>query len=460
MSEPRDLTIGEAVAGMRAGNLTAEALVASCLERIRSRDTKVRAWVEVYADAAIMEARVCDREAGHGRWRGPLHGIPLGVKDIIHVRGMWTRAGTPVYPAHVADDDAPAVARLRRAGAIFLGKTETTPFANNDPTVTRNPWNLDHTPGGSSSGSAAAVADRMCPAALGTQTGGSLLRPAAYTGIVGFKATYGRVSTDGVIPNSWSLDHVGVLTRCVTDAAILWACLREDGHHPFARMPEPPRARRARPPASGPRLGYIRQFFESEVSGAALENLSAVRERFRSAGADVVELPLPPSFGHVISAWDIIKQAELYAFHRPFFEARHDEYPPKLRARLDKGAQIPGHVYATHLQHRMTFQREMDERMTDVDAVFMPVASNTAPCGLSSTGSSYFNRPWTVSGFPAMSLPTNLDPNGLPFGIQIAAQPYAEERLLDVAGWCERVLAFSVRPPAADGSPDASRFGP
>src|SRR5512146_336997 len=266
MREPRTLTIGEEVAGMRAGELTAERLVASCLDRIRSRDGEIRAWVEVYAEAALAEARNCDREANAGVWRGPLHGIPIGVKDIIDVGGMWTRAGTSVYPAHVADADAPAVARLRRAGAIFLGKTETTPFANNDPTVTRNPWNPEHTPGGSSSGSAAAVADRMCAAALGTQTGGSLLRPAAYTGIVGFKATYGRVSSEGVIPNSWSLDHVGVLTRCVADAAILWACLREDEPRPFARMPEPPRGSRAAVPGSPPRLGYIREFFESEVS--------------------------------------------------------------------------------------------------------------------------------------------------------------------------------------------------
>ncbi len=215
MQEPRDLTIQDAVLQMQAGELTAVGLVESCLERIRAREATVRAWVEVYEQAALDEARRCDLEARQGRWRGPLHGIPFGIKDIIHVRGMWTRAGTPVYPAHVADEDAPVIARLRHAGAIFLGKTETTPFANNDPAITRNPWNPEHTPGGSSSGSGAAVADRMCPAALGTQTGGSLLRPAAYNGIVGFKATYGVVSNDGVIPNSWSLDHVGVHARCV-----------------------------------------------------------------------------------------------------------------------------------------------------------------------------------------------------------------------------------------------------
>ena len=446
MREPRTLSLGEAAAGMRAGSLTAEGLVASCLDRIRARDGVIRAWVEVNAEAALAEARACDREAGRAQWRGPLHGIPVGVKDIIHVRGMWTRAGTSVYPAHVADADAPVIDRLRRAGAIVLGKTETTPFANNDPTVTRNPWNPEHTPGGSSSGSAAAVADRMCPVALGTQTGGSLLRPAAYNGIVGFKATYGHVSSEGVIPNSWSLDHVGILTRCVADAVILWPCIRAADHRPFARMPDPPRRCRALAAGSPPRLGYIREFFEAEASAEVRENLAAVRELFRSAGAQVVELPLPPSFQHVIPGWSIIKQAELYAYHRHLLEARRDEYPPKLRGRLDEGAKIAGHEYAQHLQHRITFQREMSAQLADVDAAIMPVAATTAPEGLASTGSSYFNRPWTVSGFPAMSLPTGLDANGLPFGAQVAAQPYAEERLLEVAAWCEHVLAFSATP--------------
>ena len=338
------------------------------------------------------------------------------------------------------------IARLRKAGAIFLGKTETTPFANNDPTITRNPWNPQHTPGGSSSGSGAAVADRMCPAALGTQTGGSLLRPAAYNGIVGFKATYGEVSNEGVLPNSWSIDHVGVHCRSVADAAILWHCIREKKPRPFARMPEPPLRSRHRIPGAPPRLGYIREFLEAETSLAVLENLAFVREKFLQAGAEMVELAFPPSFAFVGACWSIIKQAELYAYHRPLFEAYRDDYPPKLKVRLEKGAAITGHEYVEHLRYRILFQREMCEQMADVDAAIMPIASTTAPMGLSSTGSSIFNQPWSISGFPAMSLPTGLDANGLPFGMQMAAQPYREETLLDVAAWCEKILAFTVSP--------------
>lgn len=447
MREPRELTITEAAERIKTGKLTAERLVESCLERIRAREETIHAWVEVYEKQALAEARRCDHELQEGNPRGPLHGIPFGVKDIIDVRGQYTRCGTPVYPATVPREDAPVIARLRNAGAIFLGKTETTPFANNDPTITRNPWNADHTPGGSSSGSGAAVADRMCSAALGTQTGGSLLRPAAYNGIVGFKATYGAVSNEGVLPNSWSIDHVGVHCRSVADAAILWPSIREKEPRPFARMPEPPLRTRARIADAPPRLGYIREFFEAETSPEVLENLASVREKFLRAGAEIVEITLPPSFAFVGPCWSIIKQAELYAYHRHLFEAYRDDYPPKLKIRLEKGASISGHQYVEHLRHRILFQREMCAQMADVDAVIMPIASTTAPRGLSSTGSSLFNQPWSVAGFPAMSLPTGLDASGLPFAMQMAAQPYGEERLLDVAAWCEKVLTFAAAPP-------------
>ncbi len=448
MKEPRELTIGETGERMRAGELTAERLLESCLERIHGREETIHAWVEVYEKEALAEARRCDRESQQGQWRGPLHGIPLGVKDIIDVKGQWTRCGTPVYPATVPDRDAPVIARLRNAGAILLGKTETTPFANNDPTITRNPWNPDHTPGGSSSGSGAAVADRMCPAALGTQTGGSLLRPAAYNGVVGFKGTYGEVSNNGVLPNSWSIDHVGFHCRSVADAALLWPVMREQSPRPFARMPEPPLSFRPRTAGAPPRLGYIREFFEAETSPEVLANLASVREQLTAAGAEIVELTFPPSFAFVGACWSIIKQAELYAFHRHLFEAYGDDYPPKLKVRLEKGASISGWQYVEHQRYRILFQQEMSCQMADVDAAIMPIAATTAPRGLSSTGSSIFNQPWSVSGFPAMSLPTGLDANGLPFAMQIAAQPYGEERLFDVAAWCEKVLGFTASPTA------------
>jgi aspartyl-tRNA(Asn)/glutamyl-tRNA(Gln) amidotransferase subunit A len=446
--EPRELTIREAVEAMRTGGLTAEALLESCLERIRSREATVKAWVEVYEGEARAEACRCDEESKEGRRRGPLHGIPLGVKDIIDVKGQWTRCGSPVYPANIPEQECPAVARLRAAGAILLGKTQTTPFANNDPTVTRNPWNPDHTPGGSSSGSGAAVADRMCLAALGTQTGGSLLRPAAYNGVVGFKATYGRISAEGVVPNAWSLDHVGFLCRSAADASLLWSVMQEEEPRPFGRMPDPPCCslpRNGDPPV----LGLIRDFFEAESAPEVVDNLASVCRALIRAGARIVEVSLPPSFAFVTPGWDTIQRTELYAYHRPLFEAYGQRYPPHTRWLLEQGREIAGHEYAEYLRHRIRFQREMFQRLGGVHAVLTPSVPATAPRGLESTGPNIFQRPWSFAGFPALSIPAGRDAAGLPFGVQIAAQPYAEETLLEVAAWCEGVLGFQAAPALA-----------
>ena len=446
MKAPRDLTIGSAAHRMRMGELTAQALIESCLERIHEREDTVHAWVEVYEREALEEARKCDEDARIGKWRGDLHGIPVGVKDIIDVKGMWTRAGTSIYPASVANADAPVVRKLRASGAIFLGKTETTPFANSDPTITRNPWNPTHTPGGSSSGSGAAVADRMCMAALGTQTGGSLLRPAAYNGIVGFKPTYGYISAERVLPNAWSLDHVGHLARCVADAGILWRRLREEQPSPFARIPIGKKTSPCQRLESSPRLGYILDFFQKETSSEVMGNLEQVRATLKEAGATVVEFTLPENFNLILKNWDIIKHVEVATFHQTLFEKNREQYPPKIKARIEKGLTIPGHQYVEALHHRIAFQREMSERLASVDAVFMPIATSTAPQGLGSTGSSVFNQPWTFTGFPAMSIPTGLDKTGLPFAMQLASLPMAETLLLEVASWCERVLAFTHSP--------------
>ena len=438
---------------MKAGKLTAEKLVESCLERIHAREETVHAWVEVYEREALAEARRCDREFQ----AGPVAGT--AARDPHRRQGHHRRPGA-VHPLRNAglpgdrsrSEDAPVIARLRNAGAIFLGKTETTPFANNDPTITRNPWNPDHTPGGSSSGSGAAVADRMCPAALGTQTGGSLLRPAAYNGIVGFKATYGEVSTEGVLPNSWTIDHVGFHCRSAADAALLWPCMREKEPRPFARMPEPPLCSRTR--ISGRRAAsrlHPGVFRGRDLPGGPGESRFRPRAAPRPPARRSSSSPSPPPLPSSGPAGASSSRRSSTPITARLFEAYREEYPPKLKIRLEKGAAISGHEYVEHLRYRILFQREMCARMADVDAVIMPIASTTAPRGLSSTGSSVFNQPWSVSGFPAMSLPTGLDANGLPFAMQMAAQPYGEERLLDVAAWCEKVLGFTASPTAGIG---------
>ena len=449
MQAPRELSITAALDLIRQGSLTAQKLVESCLERIHEREEAIHAWVQVYEKEALEEARRCDNEFHAGEWRGDLHGIPIGVKDIIHVKGMWTRAGCSVYPAQVADSDAPAVHHLRAAGAVILGKTESTPFALTDPTITRNPWNTEHTPGGSSSGSGAAVADRMCLAALGTQTGGSVLRPAAYNGIVGFKPTYGTISVEGVIPLSWSLDHVGSLARSVDDANILYRLMRVAPSSPFAYMPVATKAAVIGPPGTPPRLGLIGASFEREPSPEVVQHLASVREKFVREGAIVVDLDLPEHMAEsVLSAHRTIMETEISSCHRTLFESHRKHYPPNLTAAIERGTKIPGYQYVEALRQRINFQEEMGEILSTVDAALMPTAHSPAPKGLASTGSPALCTPWSLMGFPSISIPSGLDDQGLPFAVQLAALPMAEEKLIAVASWFEGVLAFEESPPA------------
>jgi len=450
----RELTIREAASRIRKGLLTAEELVTSCIERIHRRESSIRAWVEVYEKEALEAAKRCDAAFKKGEPTGDLHGIPVGVKDIIDVEGMWTRAGCRVYPARIAESDAPVIHRLKQAGAIILGKTETTAFANNDPTVTRNPWNPEHTPGGSSSGSAAAVADRMCLAAVGSQTGGSVIRPASYNGIVGFKPTAGSVSLKGVVPVSWGLDHVGLLARCVEDARLLCRVMREDRPRSFLKVPHGPAAaasRRFDDKASGGasgtlRLGFFPRYLEELVSPDFSKHLESVRSRFRQAGAEIIDLVLPPSFSMVHDSHRTLFDIDLACYHRELFAEKSDQYPPNIRARIGQGLKIPGYRYVEALRWREIFQDEIYETLSQVDAAFMAASVSTAPRGLSSTGSAAANAPWSFCGFPAATLPSGLDEQGLPFGVQIVGLPWADEALASAAGWCEKVLAFDHAP--------------
>ena len=279
-----------------------------------------------------------------------------------------------------------------------------------------------------------------------TQPGGSLLRPAAYTGIVGFKPTYGYISTDGVMPNSWSFDTVGVHARCVADVEILWRHLKEKTPLPFARIPSALHAPARREPRDPPRLGYILDFFEKETSSEVLQNLTWTMEAFKKAGAEILELKLPEDFGVLIDGWTTIKGAELAAYHRPLFESHGEHFPPKIKDRIEKGFTVPAYRYVEAVRSRLSFQEKMSAILSSVDAAIMPIASTTAPEGLATTGSSIFNRPWTFTGFPAMSIPSGLDAAGLPFAIQMAALPTAEAHLLSVAAWCEQVLGFKQSP--------------
>jgi aspartyl-tRNA(Asn)/glutamyl-tRNA(Gln) amidotransferase subunit A len=425
------LGVRESARQIREGKLSPVDLVDACLERIDALDARVRAWAHVDAAGARATARERQAEAARGHVRGPLHGVPVGVKDIIHVAGMPTTGGAKPWahtrPAH----DAPAVTRLREAGAVILGKTHTTEFAYRDPAPTRNPWNLEHTPGGSSAGSGAAVAARMVAVALGTQTVGSVLRPAAYCGVVGFKATHGLTPTEGVIPLAWSLDHVGVLTRSVGDAAVALGVLA--GQELSAG------------PRGAPTIAVAPELLErAEPETAA--HLRAMAQVFARAGARVVEVALPASFAQLHDAGLIVLQVEAAAYHAADFAAHAAEFGGGIRAAVEAGLRRPAVEYVHANRARLAFRDAVMPLLQRHDALLTPTAPGPAPAGLASTGDAWFCAPWSSAGVPAITLPSGVAPSGLPFAIQLAGAAGRESALLGVAAWCEGVLPVPPEP--------------
>ena len=283
MPELHELSVAEAATQIREGTLSPVALAEALLARIDALDGDLQAWVTIDRDAVLSAARQREAEVQRGEPLGLIHGVPVGLKDIFYTEGMLTACGSKVYADFVPDFDATSVANIKAAGGIILGKAVTTEFASSDPSPTRNPWNLEHTPGGSSSGSSAAVAARMVPAALGSQTGGSTCRPAAYNGIVGMKATYGRISRYGVAPVSWSLDHVGILTRTVADGALMLTVLggADDNDPGSLREPMPDFSAQMAEHDRPPRIGLVRQFLRRLRHAG---DVGAHRSRCQSAG--------------------------------------------------------------------------------------------------------------------------------------------------------------------------------
>jgi len=428
------LGISEASRLMREGVLTPSELLESHLRRIGALEPEVRAWVTVDREGAREAAKRLSEEVEEGHIRGPLHGVPVGFKDIYDTAGLRTTMGSKIYDQFVPGVDADTVAGLREAGAIILGKTETTEFAVTDPAPTRNPWNLEHTPGGSSSGSAAAVSSGMCPAALGSQTGGSVIRPASFCGVVGMKPTYDLISRRGVFPLSWSLDHVGFFTRSVEDADIVLGALVGDG-----RLP-PLEASRA------PRVGVLRGFFEENADPEVWEGFVKAKGVLEGAGAEVFEHPLPGSFHVVHDAHRLIMASEAASVHEENFRKRARDYRLNIRGLVASGLLIPAHAYLRAQCIRARFSDEALLAMDEVDCLMTPSAPTPALHGLASTGNSAFNVPWSLCGFPVMTLPSGVTHDNLPLGIQIVGRPYEEHRLLSIALWCECALGFPKEP--------------
>ncbi|MBX3412541.1 MAG: amidase [Pirellulales bacterium] len=431
-----------AARALRAGRTSPLELVEQSLERIAALEDRLQAWVSVDTIGARAAALALGQESLRGAWRGPLHGIPLGIKDIVDVAGWPTQAGSPLRASHLAAHDATIVDRLRSAGAIILGKTVTTEFASFDPPPTRNPWNLEHTPGGSSSGSAAAVAVEACAAAIGSQTGGSITRPASFCGVAGLKPTIGRVSVHGIVPLSFHLDHPGPIARHVADLAlVLQVIAGPDPLDPLcSELPtDDYLAGLAHPRA--PRIGLLEGFFLDVCGRAIHEGTLDAFERFRAAGAQVQRLSLPESFVEVILMHRRIMAVEAAETHHKLYPAHRGQFGPHIAALIEEGLATSAGDYTAALRHRHLFQSQLKPLLAEVDVLLTPATVTTAP-GIDTTGDPRFNAPWSFAGLPTVSLPTELDDRGLPLGVQLTGRAFQEANLLAAAAWCEQVIGF------------------
>lgn len=407
------------------GKLTSEAFVRSCLARIKINDKVIGAWEHLDSQLAIQQALTLDKRLSHGA----LHGIPVGVKDLFDTCDMPTAYGSDIYRNYRPSWDAAVVSALRASGAVILGKTVTTEFATYRPGRTTNPHAPEHTPGGSSSGSAAAVADGMVPLALGTQTAGSVIRPASYCGVVGYKPTYGFIHRAGIKLISESLDTIGTFTRTVADAALLASVLsgRSD-LHPVKMSTQPPRIGLCQTP----------QWDYAETATTTVFYRAA--ELLQKAGAQVVDTHLPEAFDGLATAQEDIMAYE--ATRGLAFESNNhrDKLSSKLSMLLTSGTEITPKCYDHALRQADSCRSNLNEVFKDLDVILAPSAPGEAPKGLDSTGDPIFSRIWTLLHTPCINLPGFRGPGGLPVGIQLIGKVGRDAELLAAARWVEQQM--------------------
>jgi aspartyl-tRNA(Asn)/glutamyl-tRNA(Gln) amidotransferase subunit A len=467
--DPSQLTIVEAARAIADRRLSPVALAESYLERIDALDGELHSFVLVLREEALATAREAEREITAGRGKGPLHGIPVGLKDIYKTRGIRTTAGSRRYKTYIAEEDAESWVRLRTAGAILIGKNETHEFAIGGPDFglpfppARNPWNTAHYPAGSSSGSAAAVAAGLCAAAMGSDTGGSIRGPAAYCGIVGLKPTYGRVSRRGVFPLSYTLDHCGPLTRTVEDCAVLMQALAAyDPLDPAsADVPVPDYRAALGARLDGMTIGVIRQFHERDaVAGFGPENApsAAYAEAFGQAcralerlGARLIDLELSPLIDYADTN-RVIMLAEAYALHERDFRDRPEVFGRHMFARVGLGAFLTAADYVEATRQRRELCREFARALEPVDVAISANTTGPAPrIDAVTTYSTYerasYTAPYNLTGAPALSLPIGFE-NGLPLAFQIAGKPFGEAAVLRAGHAFEQATEFHRQRPA------------
>jgi Asp-tRNA(Asn)/Glu-tRNA(Gln) amidotransferase A subunit family amidase len=430
-----EMSAAQAAAAIQSGEITSEELVKACLEQINAQEDSIGAWVYLDPEYAMQQARDADRHRRSGKSVGPLHGIPVGIKDIFDTKDMPTEDGTALHAGRTPAYDATAVALLREAGAIIMGKTVTTELAVYAPGKTRNPHDPARTPGGSSSGSAAAVAAGMVPLAIGTQTNGSIIRPASYCGICGFKPTHGLISRYRILQQSRILDQVGVFGRTVEDVALMAQQLMAfDDRDPDLR----PRTRpnlidtATQEPLMTPRLAFVKtpawDQADEDVQGAFAE-----LEEF--LGDRVEELDLSELLENAIDWHRAIMEADLAKNFRREYERGKNSLSETLQEMIERGQQCLAMDYNYAQEHIPALNSELDEILMEYDAIITPATTGEAPLGLESTGSPVFCTPWSLCGVPSISVPILQGSNGMPIGVQMISNKHDDARLLRTANW-------------------------
>jgi Asp-tRNA(Asn)/Glu-tRNA(Gln) amidotransferase A subunit family amidase len=446
------LSLAEAAADIREGRITSAELVADCLKRIEETDADIQAWTFLDRDHAMRQAEAADEHRKAGKALGPLHGVPVGIKDIFDTADMPTEFGSPLWTGRTPRRDAAAVARLRSDGAVIMGKTVTTEYAYFHPGKTRNPYDKTRTPGGSSSGSAAAVAAYMVPGALGSQTNGSVIRPAAFCGVVGFKPTHGLIPRSGVLALSRTLDQMGVFARSVEDAALLAEPLvgfdeEDPDTRPLARPPFAAVA--ASEPPLPPRFAFVRSPVWDKAEPVTREAFAELTE---TLGEAVSEVELGPRFARAIDLHRVVMEVEMAHNLRRDYEKGGDKLSETLRKLIERGRGHPAVDYLSAVAAIAPMNEALDAVFDEYDAILTPAAPGEPP-DIKTTGNPIFSTMWTYLGTPAVTLPLMRSEAGLPLGVQLVGRRGNDARLLRTTRWLVTNLQGKgrrrARPPAS-----------
>ncbi|WP_298837032.1 amidase [uncultured Roseobacter sp.] len=440
--KPHTLSAQEAAAFIASGQLKSVQLVRSCLDRIEETDGQIKAWAHLDADAALAQAAACDQIRERGMATGPLHGVPVGLKDIIDTADMPTERGTSVFAGRQPDADARVVEMLREAGAVIMGKTVTTELAFVHANETRNPHNPDYSPGGSSSGSAAAVAAGHVPLAVGTQTNGSVIRPASFCGTFGFKPTRGMIPRTGVLQTSVSLDQLGTFGRTLGDTALLADVISGyDQRDPesFARARPDMAAGAATEAPVEPNFAWLNLPFNDRLTEAAAEGLDSVMEVL--GDGRVEKMDAADQLGELVAVQARIHEYEICQHLKETFDAHWDALSDTLKPVLERGRQIGRAEYEDALEVKSSASRFFEEFFIDFDAIIAPSAAGEAPLFGNGTGDPIFCTLWTLAGLPSVTLPLLVGETGLPIGVQLIGAVEKDDRLLRTAHWLQKHIA-------------------